>query len=435
MHLNAQVIRPGDPGYAEASVVYVGEGKPAVIVRPLNAAEVAEAVVHAVQQDLVLSVRSGGHSGMGFGTNDDGVVIDLSLINDVTVIDEASRRVRIGAGAKWGDVADSLAKVGLSLTSGDTRSVGVGGLTQGGGVGWMVRNHGLTIDSMLAAEVVTADGQQLRVDEASHPELFWAIRGGGGNFGIVTHFEFTAQRVTDVHAGTIMYAVDDVPRLIKGWSKALREAPEELNATLVLMPAFGPDLPAGAMGLVCYAEPDGDAAEAAFAPLREVATVINVAIEAKPYKDVLEEAHPPPGLRATVTNTMVATVTDELADFVAGFYAEGTAGRLVFIRALGGAMSRIPDDATAWAHRNVEAMVLGATFLPEPTTTEALAEALSPFDPVHEFGVGSYSGFLTTASDTDLARMYPPQTLQRLVEVKRVYDPQNLFNQNFNIRP
>ena len=221
-----------------------------------DAAEVSEAVRYAVQHDLVLSVRSGGHSGPGFSTNDDGIVIDVSRINDISVVDEATSRVRIGAGALWGDVADALGKRGLSLTSGDTKSVGVGGLTQGGGVGWMVRNHGLTIDSLVAAEIVTADGQQLRVDAATHPDLFWAIRGGGGNFGVVTHFEFTAQTGTDVHAGTIMYAPTDVPQLIKGWSQVLREAPEELNATLVLMPGFGPEMPAGGMGMVCYADSD-----------------------------------------------------------------------------------------------------------------------------------------------------------------------------------
>ena len=161
----------------------------------------------------------------------------------------------------------------------------------------------------------------------------------------------------------------------------------------------------------------------------------SVAIEPKPYTDVLEEAHPPPGLRAIVTNTMVQTVTDELADFIADFYAEGDAGRVVFIRAIGGAMSRVPADETAWGHRDVEAMVVGATFLPEPASDEELIEALAPFAPVHDFGVGSYAGFLTMATEDDVARMYPPETLARLVQIKRTYDPQNLFNQTFNIVP
>ena len=237
-----------------------------------DAGEVAEAVVYAVQHDLVLSVRSGGHSGPGFGTNDDGIVIDVSMINDVSVVDEATSRVRIGAGAQWGDVADALGKVGLSLTSGDTKSVGVGGLTQGGGVGWMVRNHGLTIDSLVAAEIVTADGQQLRVDadHASGSVLGdpWGRRQLRGRHALRVH-RTAGDRCARRH--------DHVRRrrrrrLIKGWSKVMREAPEELNATLVLMPGFGPDMPAGGMNLVCYAGDDAAAAEAAFAPLHEVAT-------------------------------------------------------------------------------------------------------------------------------------------------------------------
>lgn len=211
--------------------------------------------------------------------------------------------------------------------------------------------------------------------------------------------------------------------------------PEELNATLVLMPGFGPDMPAGAMGMVCFASDDAAAAEAAFAPLHEVGPVRSVAIEPKPYADVLEEAHPPPGVRAHVTNTLVPRVTDELAEFIAGFYAEGKAGKVMFVRALGGAMSRVASDATAWGYRDVEALVVAATFLPEPTTVEALTEALSPFDAAHEFGVGTYAGFLTSSTDADLARVYPPATAARLAEIKRTYDPTNLFNQNFNVRP
>lgn len=225
MQLTADVIRPDDNGFAEAAKVFTLTGSPALIVRPRDAGQVAEAIGYAVEHDLVLSVRSGGHSGMGYGTNDDGVVIDLSLINDIEVLDDAEGLVRIGSGALWGDVATTLAKHGLSLTSGDTVSVGVGGLTQGGGVGWMVRTYGLTIDSLVAADVVTADGQQLRASADSHEDLFWAIRGGGGNVGVVTHFEFLAQRVTQVHAGTIMYDVDDVASLVKGWCTALRESP------------------------------------------------------------------------------------------------------------------------------------------------------------------------------------------------------------------
>jgi FAD/FMN-containing dehydrogenase len=433
--LAAHTIRPGDQDYDDAARVYMRSGSPALVVRPRDGDEVAEAVCFAHDHQMVLSVRSGGHSALSFGTNDGGLVIDLSWIDDIDVLDPDAGIVRVGAGATWGHVAATLGEYGLSLTSGDTRSVGVGGLTLGGGIGWMVRNHGLTIDSVIAAEIVTADGELLRLSDSSHPELFWAVRGGGGNFGVVTHIEYVAQRATRVHAGSIGYPVDDVDRLLLRWSTALREAPEELNASLVLLPALGPEMPASAVCLVCYAGADDAAAAAAFAPLRGVAPVTFDTIEEKAYIDVLEEAHPPPGMRAMVSNALVASVDDAVISATAGFYASGTASRVVFVRALGGAMSRVPTDATAFAYREVEAMIVGAAFVPEPCTDEQVEAAIAPFAEVSALGVGAYAGFLGTAKSADVARIYPTATYRRLAEIKRRYDPANLFNQTFNVRP
>jgi FAD/FMN-containing dehydrogenase len=433
--LTAHTIRPGDDGYEDAATVYMRPGSPALVVRPRDADEVAQAVAYARDQGLLLSVRSGGHSALAFGTNDGGLVIDLSWIDDIDVLDRDAGIVRVGAGATWGAVASLLGEHGLSLTSGDTKSVGVGGLTLGGGIGWMVRNHGLTVDSVIGAEIVTADGDVLRLSESSHPELFWAVRGGGGNFGVVTHFEYVAQRATRVHAGMLGYAVDDVEDLLRHWSAALRDAPEELNATLVLLPAFGPEMPASAMCLACFAGADETAATAALAPLRAIAPLTVDTIEEKAYVDVLEDAHPPPGVRAIVSNSLVATVDDAVISATAEFYAGGAASRVAFVRALGGAMSRVPADATAIAHRKVEAMVVGAAFVPEPCTDEQLADAIAPFAEISALGVGAYAGFLGSATPADVARLYPAATHERLVEVKRRYDPANLFSQTFNIPP
>jgi FAD/FMN-containing dehydrogenase len=431
----AITLRPGDAGYDEAATTYMRTGRPALVVRPHNAADVAAGIQHAIANGLVLSVKSGGHSVLGFATNDDGVVIDLSGIDVIDVVDDAIGHVRIGAGAVWGDSATTLAAHGLSLTSGDTKSVGVGGLTLGGGVGWMVRNHGLTIDSLVAADIVTAAGEPLRLSEDENPDLFWAIRGGGGNFGVVTHFEFMAQRDTAVHAGTITYSIDDVPTLLRGWRDAHRAAPEELNSTLVLMPAFGDEMPAMGMGLVCYAGADQAAADAAFAPLLALDGRTGAEITQKPYADVLEEAHPPPGVKAMATNTLVESLTDQVIAAIAEWYAAGTVGHLAFIRALGGAVTRVPSNATAFAHRTAEAMLVGAAFRPTDATDEQLVEAIRPFDAVKALGIGSYSGFLGTATEDDVAAIYPVQTRQRLREVKQKYDPANVFRQNFNIRP
>jgi FAD/FMN-containing dehydrogenase len=431
----AITLHPGDDGYLASATTYMRTGRPALVVRPRNADDVAAAIRYATDHSLVLSVKSGGHSALAFGTNDDGVVIDLSGFDSIDVLDGAAGRVRVGAGAMWGDVAATLGTRGLSLTSGDTMSVGVGGLTLGGGVGWMVRNHGLTIDSLVAAEIVTAGGDALRLGADENPDLFWAIRGGGGNFGVVTHLEFVAQRASTVHAGTITYSVDDVPALLRGWQDVHRSAPEELNSTLVLMPGFGDEMPAMAMGLVCFAGADRAAADAAFAPLLALNGLTSAEITEKPYADVLEEAQLPPGVRVMTTNTLVESVTDELVAAIAQWYAGGTAGHLAFVRALGGAVARVPAGATAFAHRSAEAMVVGAAFLPEDATEEQLIDAIRPFDAVKAFGVGAYSGFLGTAAADDLAALYPAQTLERLTEVKRKYDPANVFRQNFNIRP
>jgi FAD/FMN-containing dehydrogenase len=428
-------LRPGDDGYVAAATTYMRTGQPAVVFRPRGADDVAAAIRHAVEHDMVLSVKSGGHSALGFGTNDGGVVIDLTALDSTEVLDDVTGRVRIGAGAVWGDVATELGARGWSLTSGDTKSVGVGGLTLGGGVGWMVRNHGLTIDNLVAADIVTASGQALRVSDSENADLFWAIRGGGGNFGVVTHLEFMAAPATAVHAGTITYSVDEVSSLLRGWCDAHRSAPEELNSTLVLMPEFGAEMPAMATGLVCFAGADQGAAEAAFAPLLALDNLVSVEITEKAYADVLEEAQPPPDVRPMATNTLVETVTDEVVAAVTQWYGAGKTGQLAFIRALGGAMGRVPSDGTAFAHRTAEAMIVGAAFLPLDATDEQLVAAIQPFDAVKELGLGAYSGFLGTATDDDVAAIYPSQTLRRLQEVKQTYDPANVFNQNFNVRP
>ena len=426
--------RPGEEAYSASATVYVRTGSPALVVVPRTAEQVAAAIQQAVSAGLPLSIRSGGHSVQAWGTNDGGLVIDMSAFAGVEVLD--GDRVRVGAGARWGDVASALAAHGLSLTSGDTKSVGVGGLTTGGGIGWMVRNHGLTIDSLVAADIVTADGRALHLTETENADLFWAIRGGGGNFGVLTAFEFVPQRVTTVHAGMIMYAPDDIPGLLHGWMDAHRNGPEELNSTLVFFPELGdPMPPAGSMGLVCYAGADEAAAAAAFAPLLSLGTVRMSQIDEKPYADVLEEAHPPPGVRAMASSTLVERVDDQVVDAVDRYYAGGTTDRMMFIRQLGGAVNRVAPDATAFAHRNVEALVLGGLFAPEDTSDGELLERLQPFEEFHDLGVGSYPGFVATDLPEDVERIYPPATLARLREVKRAHDPDNVFRNNFNIAP
>jgi len=208
-NLAVEVLRPGDDGYHAAARSFFAKGEPALVVRPRGPDEVAAALAHAARHALVVSVRSGGHSPLGHGTNTGGMVIDLAHLNDVQVLDAERRLVRVGGGATWGRVAAALDPHGWSLTAGDTNNVGVGGLTLGGGVGWLVRRHGLAIDNLVGARVVTADGRLLTTSQGEHPDLFWALRGGGGNFGVVIDFDFLAQPVSTVHFGTVAYRLDD----------------------------------------------------------------------------------------------------------------------------------------------------------------------------------------------------------------------------------
>lgn len=426
MSIDHIAIRPGDADYDAARTTIVGTAEPAVVIRPTDDEEVVAAVRYAREHDLEVAVRSGGHNVLGFGNSDGGAVIDVSRLDAVTVLDGG--RVRIGAGAQWGAAAAALADHGLAITSGDTVSVGVGGLTQAGGIGWMVRKHGLTIDSVLAAEVVTAGGEVVRADAETNADLFWALRGGAGNFGVVTAFEIQAQPVTTVHFGTLGFTLDDVPQLLKSWAGAMSSAPDELSTSLVLMPGFG-DFPAGAMLYVCYCGAD----PAAIEPLRSLGNLVSDTIAEKPYADVLEEAHPPEGIIPVIGNALVEELTGECIDAIASAYAAG--GRVVFLRSLGGAFGRVDPAATAFAHRSAQTLVVSAKFLPPGSGEDAVAAARAEWQTIGRHGIGAYAGFLGSDTAEDLAALYPPQTLARLVEVKRAWDPDNVFRRNFNIAP
>lgn len=427
MTIEQIAIRPGDPEYDAARTTIAGTAEPAVVLRPNDAAQVAAAVRHARAEGLDLAVRSGGHNALGFGNSDGGAVLDLSRINTVELLDDAGR-VRIGAGATWGQAAAELARHGLAITSGDTVSVGVGGLTQAGGIGWMVRKHGLTIDSVVGAEVVTASGEVVRADADINSDLFWGLRGGAGNFGVVTAFEFQAQPVTTVHYGTIAFTLDDVPQLLKGWAETMRTAPDELTTTLVLMPGFG-DFPPGAMLYVCYCGDDTSVLE----PLRTLGTVVSESVAETPYAEILEEAHPPEGIVPVIGNTLVEELSGGCIDAIAAAYGGG--GRVVFLRSLGGAFGRVAPEDTAFAHRAAQALVVSAKFLPPGSSEADIAAARAEWQTIGAHGTGSYAGFLGSDTPEDLAALYPSGTLARLTEVKRTWDPDNVFRRNFNIAP
>jgi FAD/FMN-containing dehydrogenase len=427
-----EVVLPGDEDYESASTVAVRTGSPAVIARPADSAETSAAVRFARDNGLVLSVRSGGHSGSGHGTNDGGLVVDLARLHRVDVLN--GDRVRVGGGATWGAVAQTLRTFDLALTSGDTASVGVGGLTLGGGVGWMVRQHGLALDNLLEAEVVTADGRILTASADEHPDLFWALRGGGGNFGVVTSFTFQAHPLEGVHAGAVSFGAADLASLLRGWRDAMRAAPEALNTTFLAMPGFG-DEPGGVQVLVCYAGTDDAAAGAAIAPLLDIGPVTGNTVERTAYAEILSEAqHPPEGIRVLSNNAFAAELSDAAVDAVARMYA-ALPGSVLMIRYLRGGFNRVEPDATAVAYRDSEVLLVSAAFFPADAPDSALQHYQDRWDTLLPHVQGLYGNFSALASDIATPLMYPPETLARLGAIKAEYDPTNLFDQNHNIRP
>lgn len=431
-----EVVAPGSPAYDDLRNVYNRAGSPAVIVRGHSNDDIVTALRFAREHHLPVSVRSGGHGLSGLATNNGGLVLDLTPFNQVKLLDPEHSLVRIEAGARWGEVAKALAAHSLAISSGDTNQVGVGGLTLGGGIGWMVRTHGLTIDSLQAAEIITADGRMLRASANAHPDLFWAIRGGGGNFGVVTSFDFQAQACKAIIGGSVVYDAAEVETVLPAWAKAMRQAPEELNSTIVLFSGFGPQTPPQVMVLLCYAGDDEAAANLAMKPFLHLGTVKGQHIQTKPYHAMLEDAvPPPPSLRAANHNGFLKTLSNEALSVMAANY--GKPGKPILqIRGLGGAMARVSPQATAFAHREHEALATVVAFAPLDATEEQAQHirqvAWSPLEPVTS---GSYVNFLSDASEASTALAYPSATYAHLASIKATYDPDNVFNQNQNIKP
>ena len=381
-------------------------------------------------------MRGGGHGFAGFGTNDGGAVIDLSKLANVQIIDKERHLVRIGGGATWGQVAAALAPHGLAISSGDTKSVGVGGLTLTGGIGWKVRKYGLALDNVAAAEVVTANGQIVPASAQQNPELFWAIRGGGGNFGIVTAFEFVAHPTTDVFYGKIAFPASEAGTVLRGWADYLRTAPEELTSVVDFANPFagGPEAPVGV-----YVAFDGDdprLAAQATDPIRRLGTVTDDDVALEPYADTLVEGTaPPPGLQFV---TRSAFVDRESVPGVLQILAEVRASEqspFITVRSVGGAVSRVPGDATAYAHRQAELMFVTTTAGPQPVVEAARPALEAIWHRLAPHVNGAYANFLGSATEEDVAAIYPAETYKRLAAVKRQYDPGNLFARNHNIRP
>jgi FAD/FMN-containing dehydrogenase len=430
------IIEPGGADYESASRSVLVAGNPAYVLRPKTVEDVRAAVGFAAGTGLALAVRGGGHAFPGFGTNDGGVVIDLGKLATVELIDEERHLVRIGGGATWGEVVAALAPHGLAISSGDTKSVGVGGLTLTGGIGWKVRKYGLALDNLVGAELVTADGAVVRASAEENPELFWALRGGGGNFGIVTAFEFAAHRTTDIFHGKIAFPAAEAAAVLQGWADYVRTAPDELTSIANFANPFagGPEGPVEIH--VAYDGDDAELAEKALAPIRRLGTVIADEVALVPAADLLVDGlTPPPGIQLAtrsgfVDKESVASVLQILAEVGT---SPGTP--IMSVRSVGGAVSRVAADATAYAHRSAELMFVTTTVGPKPALDAAKPGMDALWGRLAPHVSGAYANFLASATEEDVAAVYPPETYRRLAAVKRQYDPGNLFAGNHNVRP
>ena len=440
--VNGRVVTAEDADYDQARALFYGgfDRHPRAIVWPTDTTEVAQIVSLAAERGLELAVRGGGHSAAGHSVSDGGIVLDLSELKALE-IDTAQRTAWAQTGLTAGELTTEAARHGLAVGFGDTASVGIGGITLGGGVGYLARKHGLTIDSLLAAELVTADGRTVRTDPDTHPELFWAIRGGGGNFGVATRLRFQLHELNGVVGGMLLLPAS--VETVAGFVAAAAAAPEELTAIANVMPAPPlPFIPAQAhgrlvvMALICFAG-DPEAGQGALAPFRALANPLADLVRPIGYP----ELYPPEeeGFHPTaVGHTMFLDRLDPQAatTILEHLQASDAPMRAAQLRVLGGAIARVPDEATAYAHRRRPIMVNLAAFYHGPDDraghqrwVEQFATALSPVDD------GAYVNFLGDDGPVRIRQAYPGPTWERLVAVKRRWDPTNLFRHNHNIPP
>ena len=445
------VITSDHDAYDGARAVWNGtvDRRPRLIARCSGTADVAAAVRFARDRDLQIAVRGGGHNVAGTAVCDDGIVIDLSAMRAVCV-DPVDRAALVQGGALWGDVDHETQAHGLATTGGIVGHTGVGGLSLGGGIGWLMRKHGLTVDNLVEAEVVTAEGDIVRASANDHPDLFWALRGGGGNFGVVSSFRFTLHPVgPTVLAGPVFWAAEDTTDVLRFYREFVTDAPEELGnvirlGTIPPLPVVSEELhfrPAIAVAS-CYAGPVEDG-ERVVRALREFGTPLVDLVGPTLYVDHQRgiDDTVPHGWHYYWKATNLTRLTDEVIDIVAEHAYDARSPRsYAAMFHMGGAVARVARNATAYPSRDVEHnIIIDAAWLPEQDDTVGAAETtwardfLAALQP-HRAGV--YVNFLDSDDDTNRVReAYGDDTYGRLADVKAKYDPENVFHNNKNIQP
>jgi FAD/FMN-containing dehydrogenase len=440
--LRGSLVRPGDATYESERQVFntALQGAPVAIARVADAADVATTVAYACRNGIEIAVRSGGHSLAGHSTGDEVMVVDMRDLRGLHV-DLDGGTVWAGAGLTAGEVTGALAEHGMAVPFGDTGAVGISGLTLGGGIGWLARKHGLAIDALLAVEIVTANGEVLTASATEHDDLFWAVRGGGGNFGIVTRFQYRLSPVGEVLGGALF--LPPTRDVLRSLVPIASSAPDELTTISFLMPVppvpFVPEEHHGRLALMVMFVYDGDPADgqAAIAPFLAVAEPYAVAAMPMPYVGIYEftkeggQPHP-----STTRSVFLDALDDAAVDTILEGLETAPDGSMIQIRAFGGAMSRVSADATAFAHRSAAAQVTIINAFVDPEhTDEAVTWNRALFAALASNAVGVYVNFLENEGEERVRDAYPPATYARLARIKRRYDPYNVFRRNQNIRP
>ena len=444
--IRGDVIAPEDAGYDQARAIRNAmiDKHPAVVTRPVNAGDVIAAVNFARESHLPLAIRGGGHSVPGFGTCDDGVVIDMSRMRGVRVNPE-KRTARAEGGATWGDFNAATNAFGLATTGGIISTTGVAGLTLGGGIGYLARGYGLSLDNLISADVVTADGKLLIASENENPDLFWAIRGGGGNFGVVTSFEFRLHPVKDIYGGPMFYELKYAGDLLRFYRDYIKDAPEAMGG----FPAFqiAPPLPfipenrhgdTFALFVGCWSGPVSEG-EKALRPFHDVAPVFAEHVGPMPYP-ALNSAFDglyPPDLQHYWKANFVKELTDEA---IAAHLEHGSKvpamTSTMHIYPINGAVHKVAADDTAFAYRDANFATVIAGMWPDPAQNKANIKWVRDYydatAPLSE--EGGYINFMAEDDQSRIKANYKGN-YNRLVQAKKKYDPDNLFHVNQNIKP
>jgi FAD/FMN-containing dehydrogenase len=441
-----ELIEPGDAGYDDARAVYNGmiDRHPRLIARCVDTADVIAAVNLARESGTLLAVRGGGHNAGGLGVWDDALVVDLSAMRSVHV-DPAAGTVRVEGGATWGDVDHATHPFGLAVPSGFISTTGVGGLTLGGGLGYLTRQYGFTVDSLLSADLVLADGSFVTASNDEHPDLFWAIRGGGGNFGAVTSFQFRGRPVRDVVGGPTLFPLDRGAEILRFWDRFIAEAPEDVNGwfgflTVPPVDPFPPELQLQKMcGIVWCANCDPDRAQELLAPVRDLQPALDGVMELPfPALQSVFDALYPKGQQWYWRADFVEELTDEAIAIHLEHAAQlPTPQSTMHLYPIDGAAHRVRNGDTAFSYRDARygQVIVGVD--PDPANNERMSAWTRDYhDALHPHSAGgAYVNMMMHDEGPDRVRASYRDNYDRLVEVKRRYDPANLFRVNQNIAP